>query len=635
VKTRLTAFILVAAVLAFVGCQTSTQRDVPQYTITQFLDTKSVFGSAFSPDEKSVAYTSDESGVFNAYLVPVAGGEAEQITHSDSNSMFVVSFFPDDDRLLLMSDQGGNEVWHIYVRDNDGSVRDITPWEGARATLDAWSHDNQSFFFSSNKRDPKFMDVYEMDIATFEATMVYQNDPGYSLEAISNDKKYFAFEKPITTNASDMFLYNRETEELTKLSPDDEDAGFTPAAFSADSRSMFYITNKGQEFSYLNRYDIESGQTETVADADWDIMYAYFSHNDKYRVIGTNENARTVIEIVNIGTSAPVGLPDMPDGDISSVEISKSENLMTFYVDSSRSPNNLYIYDFETKEHRKLTDSMTPEIVPEDLVDSQRITYKSYDGLEIPAILYKPHQLGPGEKAPALVSVHGGPGGQSRVGYNSTVQYLVNHGYVVLAVNNRGSSGYGKTFYKMDDQKHGEADLDDCVEAKNYLIGLGYVDPERVGIIGGSYGGYMVLAALTFRPDVFAVGVDLFGISNWVRTLESIPPWWESFRNALYEEMGDPATDKERLHRISPLFHAENIQKPLMVLQGANDPRVLKQESDEIVEAVKKNGVPVEYVLFDDEGHGFRRKENRITGYEAILVFLDEHLKGVTATAAR
>jgi dipeptidyl aminopeptidase/acylaminoacyl peptidase len=211
----------------------------------------------------------------------------------------------------------------------------------------------------------------------------------------------------------------------------------------------------------------------------------------------------------------------------------------------------------------------------------------------------------------------------------------VNHGYVVLAVNNRGSSGYGKTFYKMDDQKHGEADLDDCVEAKNYLIGLGYVDPERVGIIGGSYGGYMVLAALTFRPDVFAVGVDLFGISNWVRTLESIPPWWESFRNALYEEMGDPATDKERLHRISPLFHAENIQKPLMVLQGANDPRVLKQESDEIVEAVKKNGVPVEYVLFDDEGHGFRRKENRITGYEAILVFLDEHLKGVTATAAR
>jgi len=635
VKTRLTAYVLVAAVLAFVGCQTSTQRDVPQYTINQFLDTKAVFGSAFSPDEKSVAFTSDESGVFNAYVIPVAGGEAKQITHSDSSSMFVVSFFPSDNRLLLMSDQGGNEVWHIYLRDEDGSVRDLTPWEGARSTFDAWSYDDQSFYFICNKRDPKFMDVYEMDIATFEATMLYQNDAGYSLQAISNDKKYFAFEKSITTNASDMYLYNRETEELTKLSPEDEDAGFTPAAFSADSRSMFYITNKGQEFNYLNRYDIASGQTETVADADWDIMYAHFSHNDKYRVIGVNENARTVIEILTVESGEPVGLPDMPDGDISSVKISKSENKMAFYVNSSRSPNNLYIYDFASKQYRKLTDSMTPEIAPEDLVDAQRITYKSYDGLEIPAILYTPHQLGPGDKAPALVSVHGGPGGQSRIGYNSTVQYLVNHGYVVLAVNNRGSSGYGKTFYKMDDQKHGEADLDDCVEAKKYLIDLGYVDPERVGIIGGSYGGYMVLAALTFRPDVFAVGVDLFGISNWVRTLESIPPWWESFRKALYEEMGDPATDKERLHRISPLFHAENIQKPLMVLQGANDPRVLKQESDEIVEAVKKNGVPVEYVLFDDEGHGFRRKENRIKGYQAILVFLDEHLKGVQTTAAR
>jgi dipeptidyl aminopeptidase/acylaminoacyl peptidase len=308
---------------------------------------------------------------------------------------------------------------------------------------------------------------------------------------------------------------------------------------------------------------------------------------------------------------------------------------MAFYVNSSRSPNNLYVYDFESKKYSKLTDSMTPEIDPEYLVDADRIVFESYDGLQIPAILYKPHQVEAGDEAPALVYVHGGPGGQSRIGYNSTIQYLVNHGYVLLAVNNRGSSGYGKTFFKLDDQKHGEADLDDCVEAKRYLIDLGYVDPEKVGIIGGSYGGYMVLAALTFRPDVFAVGVDLFGISNWVRTLESIPPWWESFRKALYEEMGDPTTDKERLHRISPLFHAENIQKPLMVLQGANDPRVLKQESDEIVEAVKKNGVPVEYVLFDDEGHGFRKKENRIKGYKAVLVFLDEYLKGEQTTAAR
>ncbi|MDH5744720.1 MAG: prolyl oligopeptidase family serine peptidase, partial [Candidatus Aminicenantes bacterium] len=293
----------------------------------------------------------------------------------------------------------------------------------------------------------------------------------------------------------------------------------------------------------------------------------------------------------------------------------------------SRSPNNLYVYNFDTGDYTKLTDTMNPEINPEDLVEAEVVRYPSFDGLEIPAIYYKPH-IKPGEKAPALVLVHGGPGGQARIGYRPITQYLLNHGYVVIDVNNRGSSGYGKTFYKMDDQKHGEVDLDDCVWAKKYLSSTGYVDENKIGIIGGSYGGYMVLAALTFRPEEFTVGVDLFGISNWVRTLESIPPWWESFKEALYAEMGNPETDLDKLRAKSPLFHAENIIKPLMVLQGANDPRVLKVESDDIVEAVKKKGVPVEYVVFDDEGHGFVNKENEIKGYKAILDFLDKYLKG-------
>jgi dipeptidyl aminopeptidase/acylaminoacyl peptidase len=199
---------------------------------------------------------------------------------------------------------------------------------------------------------------------------------------------------------------------------------------------------------------------------------------------------------------------------------------------------------------------------------------------------------------------------------------------VIYAINNRGSSGYGKTFFKMDDRKHGEADLDDCVAAKQMLINTGYVDPEKVGIIGASYGGYIVLAALAFRPDTFAVGVDVFGVANWIRTLESFPPYWESFRQALYAEIGDPSKDREALERKSPLFHPEGIRMPLMVLQGANDPRVLKIESDEIVAAVKKNGVPVEYVVFEDEGHGFVKKVNEQRGYKAILDFLDQHLKG-------
>ena len=227
---------------------------------------------------------------------------------------------------------------------------------------------------------------------------------------------------------------------------------------------------------------------------------------------------------------------------------------------------------------------------------------------------------------PAIVWVHGGPGGQSRTGYFADIQFLCNHGYAVLAVNNRGSSGYGKTFFHMDDRKHGDVDLKDCVEARTYLEGLPWVDPDRIAIMGGSYGGYMVAAALAFEPDVFDAGVDIFGVTNWLRTLESIPEWWAAQREALFAEMGDPATDRDRLHAISPLFHAGNIRKPLLVVQGANDPRVLQVESDELVAEARKNGAEVEYLIFDDEGHGFRKRENRIEAANKYVAFLDKHL---------
>jgi dipeptidyl aminopeptidase/acylaminoacyl peptidase len=206
------------------------------------------------------------------------------------------------------------------------------------------------------------------------------------------------------------------------------------------------------------------------------------------------------------------------------------------------------------------------------------------------------------------------------------IQHLVNNGYAVYAINNRGSSGYGKTFYHLDDRRHGDVDLRDVVAARDWLANMDWVS-DRVAVMGGSYGGYMTAAALAFHPEVFDAGINIFGVTNWVRTLESIPAWWGAQRVALFDEMGDPATDAERHRRISPLFHAANIRRPMLVIQGANDPRVLQVESDEIVAAVRGNNVPVEYVVFPDEGHGFLRKENRINASEAYLRFLDQHLR--------
>ncbi|MEW6412917.1 MAG: prolyl oligopeptidase family serine peptidase [Candidatus Zixiibacteriota bacterium] len=625
------------AVLAVLltACGTVGYKEVPQYTIEQFMDKVTYGGSSFSPDETNILLMSDKSGVFNAWTVNIESGALTQVTKSETEAIFPISYFPLDQRILYESDQGGNEISHIYLLDEQGNSRDLTPNDGARASFAGWMYDDQSFLYESNARDPRFLDIYEMNIETFESTPIYLNDSGYFFGGISDDERYLAFLKVITEHNNEMYLLDRQTGEMMHLTPHEGDVAFSPSGFSVHSESLYYLTNANSEYNYLMRFDIESGLHEKVFETNWDVLYAYFSRSGKYRVIAINNDAKTEIRVDNMETGQPVKLPEMPDANITSVRISRSEELMTFYVEGSRSPRNLFTYNLKTSDYKQLTHSMTPEIDIDNLVDAQVVRYKSFDALEIPALLYKPHQIRPEESAPAIVMVHGGPGGQARVGYSSDVQYFVNHGYVVIDVNNRGSSGYGKTFFKADDMRHGEDDLADCVYAKHFLATTGYVDTSRVAIMGGSYGGYMVLAALAFQPEAFAAGVDYFGISNWVRTLESIPPYWEAFREALYVEMGNPSVDGDYLLSISPLFHADKIRRPLMVLQGANDPRVIQPESDDIVEAVKNNGVPVEYLVFEDEGHGFLKKENRIEASKAALTFLDTYLKGQAEDAAQ
>jgi len=634
--SRLLTLLGVSLALAasFVSAQmgTTPTKTVREYTIGQFMNTEAITGGAISHDDRLILYSSRRTGIFNAFTMPVTGGKPTQLTDSKTDSVFVISFFPKDNRILYSSDRGGNEISHIYARDENGQVKDLTPDEKARAVFFDWSHDGKSFFYGSNKRDPKFMDIYEMDIAGMQPKMVYKNEAGYEFGAVSNDKHYLALIKPITTSNTDMYLFDTSNQELKHLSPHTGDVVYFPAGFSVDSKKLYYRTDEGSEFTYLNQYDVATGKSDKVEDAKWDIMYAYLSKNGKYRVTAVNNDARTEIRVFETEKKKLIQLPDIPNADITGVSISDSEKLMLFYVNGSRSPSNIYGFDLATGKSRKLTDTMNPEIRPDDLVEATVVRFKSFDGMEIPALLYKPHQAGTGQKVPALVSVHGGPGGQARFGYSPLKQYLINHGYAVIDVNNRGSSGYGKTFYKADDLKHGNEDLNDCVAAKKLLAETGWVDEKRIGIMGGSYGGYMTLAGLAFRPDEFAVGVDIFGVSNWVRTLKSTPPWWTSFREALFKELGNPETQEQFLKDKSPLFHGDKIKKPLIVLQGANDPRVLKVESDEIVAALKKNNVPVEYVVFPDEGHGFRKKENEINGYGAILRFLDHHLKGEAKT---
>ncbi|WP_420151486.1 prolyl oligopeptidase family serine peptidase [Spirosoma sp.] len=601
---------------------------VRKYTIEQFMKTIRFGGSDISPDEKTVLFSSNQDGVFNLYEMPFDGsGQPKQITTSKSDAIFALGYLPDG-RILYTSDQGGNELDHIYLREKDGTVKDLTTAEKAKFQFGGLSHDRKSFFYQSNQRNKAAFDVYEMDVATMKPKLVFENPGGFFPGDVSPDRRYVTLAKVITTANSDVYLYDTQTKETKLLTKHTGDVNNGPAGFTPDGKKLLISTDEGSEFSYVKAYDLSTGQSTVLDQAKWDIVADYPSYKGRYRVLMINNDARTELKIIDTRTNQTVKLPTLPGGDVTGVSITDSEDRMTFYVNSSNSPSTLYSYDFKTGKATPLVRGLNPEINADDLVAGEVIRYKSFDGMEIPALLYKPKDTKAGDKLPAILSIHGGPGGQTRLNYSPLVQYLVNSGYVVLAVNNRGSSGYGKTFYAADDLKHGDADLKDCVESKKFLIGTGYVDPTKIGIMGGSYGGYMTLAGLTFTPDDFAVGVDIFGVANWLRTLNSMPEWWGPQREAMFKELGHPRTDSVALYNKSPLFHTKRIKKPLLVIQGANDPRVLKIESDEIVANVKKNGVPVEYVTFPDEGHGFVKKENEITAYKAVRDFLDKYLKG-------
>ena len=606
--------------------QPPIQGGVKRYSAATLFKNEGVLAAGFSHDGSKILVSMDTSGVFNLYALPTAGGAPVRLTTS-SESQYAAAYFPADDRILYSQDAGGNELDHLFVLDGK-DAKDLTPGDKVKAELLGFSGDDKWFWVATNERDPKAFDLYRYATKDYKRELVFTNTDAYDLGDVSDDGKWLALSKTRTNADNNLLLAD-----LTKpkaapkvITKHTGNVMHRVLGFRPKSTQLWYLTDAYGEFTQAFSHDVGDGTKKPQIAAQWDVVSVGFSKHGRYRVSATNEDAKTVLRMWDVPAAKELALPALPNADVTGLFFSKDEKKMGFSLSSDRTPRDIWVVDLDGGTPKQLTRTLNPEVNPDDLVDSQVVRYKSFDGLEIPAILYKPKDASPEHKVPAVLFVHGGPGGQSRRGYSEMIQHLVNHGYAVLATNNRGSSGYGKTFFHMDDKKHGDVDLKDTVAARPYLASLDWVDGSRVAIMGGSYGGYMVGAALAFAPDAFDAGIDIFGVMNWLRTLESIPPWWASFREGLYAEMGDPATDKARLTAISPLFHADKIKKPLLVVQGANDPRVLKVESDEIVAAVKKNGVPVEYVVFDDEGHGFAKQKNSIAAQEAYLEFLDRYL---------
>ncbi len=612
------------------GCSNehTPAKEMKLYSAEQLFNNTSIGGAAYNADESRILINSNATGIFNLYELNISDTLQQPLTHSVKESFFAIDYLPGTDKYLYNADRGGDENNHVYLQSpGDTSAKDITPWPGSKNNSYGWTDDKKSMYVLSNRRNTKLFDLWIGDTTTWNFTLFFQNDSAYSPGAISHSGRYITLTKDVTTDKNDLYIYDRINKTTKRISNDNE-ANWNAAAFEKNDSILYYITNDGDEFAYLVKYNINSGKADKVFSSKWDVADMSLSDNEKYHTIFINEDGKNNVLLFDHSTNKPIDFPEIKDGDIRGVTISPSEKNMMLTVGSSRSPNNIYTYNFESKTLKQLTQTLNKEVDANDLVSAEVIRFKSFDGKEIPAIYYKPLSATADKKVPAVLTIHGGPGGQSRIGFSNHIQYLVNHGYAVLAVNNRGSSGYGKTFYKLDNKDHSNGDLKDCVWAKKWLQQQDYIDTANIAIEGGSYGGSMVLGALAFYPEEFKAGINRYGVANWLRTLRSIPPYWESFKKALYDEMGDPySADSVRLKNISALFNYQKINKPLLVFQGMNDVRVLPIESEEIVAGVKKNNVPVEYITYPNEGHGFIKKDNQLTTSKKMLEFLDKYLK--------
>ena len=418
-----TPFALITLFLFIASC---TQTYTPtKYSIEQFYQNNRIGGGSFSDDETKLLVRSDESGIFNVYEIDIVSGVKTQKTFSEKESYFAIDYLPGTNQILYSADKGGDELNHIYLMNEDGATTDLTPGENEKARFAGWSKDKKSMYFTSNKRNPKFFDFYKMNIETWESEMLYQNDNGINISNMSEDETWFAFSQTITTSENKLFLTNRIDNSTIELS--EESGSYNSEGFSKDNKYFFFITDVGKEFSYLVKYKIETGEKEVLFETNWDVMYSYLSENEKYRVIAINEDGKNTLFIKDLVNNSDVYFPEIPDGDIKGVSFSESEEKIRLTIGTSKSPNNIYVYEIGSEKLKQLTETLNPEINVNDMVAAEVVRYPSFDGLEIPAIYYKPLDATKRNKVSALVWVHGGPGGQSRTGYSSFIQYLVNH----------------------------------------------------------------------------------------------------------------------------------------------------------------------------------------------------------------
>ena len=582
------------------------------YEFARYLKIRAAYGASWSSDGRRISFLTDVTGVPQVWEVPVEGGWPEQLTFHDERVMGA-EHSPVGNSLAFSVDAGGNERAQILVLDGDGE-RDLTRAPDAIHYFGGFSPDGARIAYTATRRNGTDFDIYIQDLDG-EPELVWEVSGYHTVAAWSPDGSSLIVSRHHSNLNNDLYDLDLETGEARLLTPHEGDAEFSAVNATPDGESLFLATDRDGEFSRLARLDLSTSELEYLTPDDWDVESAKLSKDGRYLTVSRNVDSYTEFRLFN-GRGRRMPGPQLPQGIIGGFEFSPDSQQLAFTLTAPDRNPDVWLLNLPDGEPRRLTRSSTAGIPPRTFRRPSLTRYPSFDGREIPGILYEPDE----ENAPVIINVHGGPEGQSRPGFAPITQYLVNRGYAVFLPNVRGSTGYGKSYTHLDDVELRADSVKDLAHAAHWLRENGH---ERIAVMGGSYGGFMVLAALTEYPDLWSAGVDIVGIANMVTFLENTG----SYRRALREpEYGSLERNRKFLESISPIHKAEDITAPLMVIHGKNDPRVPVGEAEQIVKRVRDNGGTVEYLLYEDEGHGLAKLKNRLDAYPKIAAFLDEHL---------
>jgi dipeptidyl aminopeptidase/acylaminoacyl peptidase len=608
-----------------------------QFGLDRYLNIRSSLGPSFSPDGRFVCFLTNVTGVAQLWQVPVEGGWPVQLTFTNE-SVRGAHYNPRKHEIIYSMDTGGNERTQLYllhgvgggtdhnIGDGWGS-EDLTKQPKAIHGFGGWSHDGDAIAFSANRDDPARFDIYVQKIAPkLEQARLVAKGPGgyYSPIGWSPDDQSLLVSRTESNVNQDLYVVDVGKGTVKHLTPHKEDIQYEHATWSADGKHVYCSsTAQGRDLTGLAQIEVATAKLTYLETPQNEVEAVLASPKGKWLAYRLNVGGVSELKLRDLKTDKTITQKGLPLGVISGMEFSQDDSKLAFAFDGPRHNMDVWIWDLAANKVRQLTHSSRAGIPFSQFVEPELIHYETFDKRKIPAWFYKP-PLKPGSLPPVIVYPHGGPESQTRPNFTALFQYFVGRGYAVLAPNVRGSAGYGTTFMNLDNTTKRMDSVKDLAYAAYWLRDHKTGDPKRLAVYGGSYGGFMVLAQVTNYPELWAAGIDIVGIANWVTFLENTGAYRRAHRE---KEYGNLREHRDFLEKISPINHVDKIKCPMMVIHGANDPRVPIGEAEQIVAALKKRNVPVEYLRYEDEGHGLAKLKNRLDAYPKMVDFLDKYLK--------